>query len=119
MECHMNKRDITTLSFHTTPPCPHIAISGAHPRLSSSGGNILNSTKPGGSWLRVKEMKPRYGIGRTRTYELINGNLIRSVSDTKKGNIRGIRLIHGESVEAYLGSLANGTDQKISPVVEG
>lgn len=71
-----------------------------------SGPPLAVSRKP--SWLRINDAVRLYGIGRSSLYELLAQNLIKSASITKRGNIRGIRLVSADSLENYLESIATG-----------
>ena len=47
-----------------------------------------------------------FGIGRTKLFELIADQKIKSVSLRKRGQVRGPRLISYDSLNSYLNSLA-------------
>ena len=56
-------------------------------------------------WLRPKHMPSFFGIGRTKTYELMLEGKIKSISLRKRGQKHGTRLISYDSVVTYLNSL--------------
>lgn len=58
-------------------------------------------------WLRIPEAIRRFGISRTKLYELISSGDIRSVSLRKRGQIRGTRLICYDSMCSFLDQLAD------------
>ncbi|MCB1098503.1 MAG: helix-turn-helix domain-containing protein [Verrucomicrobiae bacterium] len=58
-------------------------------------------------WLRIPEAIKRFGMSRTKLYELISEGDIRSVSLRKRGQIRGTRLISYDSMCDYLNELAD------------
>jgi hypothetical protein len=51
---------------------------------------------------RLDELQRRFGIRRSKAYELINGGQIKSVCVKKKGARSGIRLIDFDSVREFL-----------------
>lgn len=53
-------------------------------------------------WLRVEEAVRTRGLSRSLLYELIRDGKIKSSALRKPGNIRGIRLISAESLDAYI-----------------
>lgn len=61
-------------------------------------------------WLRPKDMARLFGIGRTKTYELIANRKIKSVSLRMPSQRHGTRLISYDSVVEYLESLVEGGD---------
>jgi hypothetical protein len=72
----------------------------------SAGAARQGELKP--EWIRPKDVPKFFGIGRTRIYELIAENKIKSVSMRKRGQRHGTRLISYDSVAAYLESLVEG-----------
>lgn len=71
-------------------------------------------------WLRPKDIPKFFGIGRSKTYELISDGKVKSVSLRKRGQKHGTRLVSFDSLAAYLDSLASGgelLDQKV-PLTE-
>ncbi len=58
-------------------------------------------------WLRIPEAIKRFGISRTKLYELISDGDIKSVSLRKRGQVRGTRLISYDSMCDYLNNLAD------------
>ena len=56
-------------------------------------------------FIRVSQVQAIFGIGKTTTYDLISRGLIKSISITQKGCVKGIRLISYDSIEMYLESL--------------
>ena len=61
-------------------------------------------------WLRPKEIPKFFGIGRSKTYELISSGKVKSVSLRQRGQKHGTRLVSWDSLAAYLESLAEGGD---------
>lgn len=57
-------------------------------------------------WERIPDITRRFGLKRSKLYELIQFRLIKSVSLCRRGNIRGIRLVSTDSVRTYLESLS-------------
>ena len=57
-------------------------------------------------WERIPDITRRFGIKRSKLYELLQLRLIASVSLCRRGNIRGIRLVSTDSVRSYLAALA-------------
>ena len=53
-------------------------------------------------WLRVEEAARTRGISRSILYEFIRDGKVKSSLLRKKGNVRGIRLISAESLDAYI-----------------
>ena len=53
-------------------------------------------------WLRVEEAARTRGISRSLLYELLRDGKIKSSLLRKKGNVRGIRLISAESLDAHI-----------------
>lgn len=66
-------------------------------------GELENSAE----WERVPGIIRRFQLKRTKIYELINLQLIKSANVHRRGNIRGIRLVSVASVRSYLEGLAN------------
>ncbi|MEZ5327832.1 MAG: hypothetical protein R3F19_22530 [Verrucomicrobiales bacterium] len=58
-------------------------------------------------WLRIPEAIKRFGMSRTKLYELISEGDVRSVSLRKRGQLRGTRLISYDSMCDYLNTLAD------------
>lgn len=63
---------------------------------------------PRPEWLRPKEVPMHFGIGRSKTYELIATGKVKSVSLRKRGQKHGTRLVSYDSLSAYLESIAEG-----------
>ena len=63
---------------------------------------------PRPEWLRPKQVPTYFGIGRSKLYELIAENKIKSVSMRTRGAKHGTRLVSYDSLAAYLDSLASG-----------
>jgi len=63
---------------------------------------------PRPEWLRPREVPTYFGIGRSKLYELIAENKIKSVSMRSRGQKHGTRLVSYDSLVAYLDSLASG-----------
>ena len=53
-------------------------------------------------WMRVKTAVRTRGLSRSMLYELMNSGAIVSRSLRKRGNTRGTRLIHAESLDQYI-----------------
>lgn len=56
-------------------------------------------------WIRPKQATAIFGMGRTKLYELIAQNKIRTVSMRSRGAKHGTRLISYDSLAEYLESL--------------
>lgn len=68
-------------------------------------------------WLRLPapgKSEPHTGLKRSLLYDLIKARAVKSVAIRKPGCIRGVRLIHGPSLIAYLDRLAN--EQACEPI---
>ena len=61
-------------------------------------------------WLRPKDVPKYFGVGRSKTYELIASGKVKSVSLRKRGQKHGTRLVSYDSLAAYLETLAEGGD---------
>jgi hypothetical protein len=57
-------------------------------------------------WLRIPDATRFSGLGRSSLYELIKEGRVKSVCLRKRNNIRGIRLINADSLNAFLESFA-------------
>jgi hypothetical protein len=55
-------------------------------------------------WLRLPAACAYSGMSRAKLYELISEGQIKSICVRKKGNIRGLRLLSAESLDAFLES---------------
>lgn len=67
---------------------------------------IIDTTVGDGpEWIRPGDLPIRFGIGRTKGYELMAQGKIESVSIRKPGAKHGTRLIKVASIRAYLNSL--------------
>jgi hypothetical protein len=64
-------------------------------------------------WMRVRQVVANYGIGRSTVFSLLKEGKIKSVNLTKRGNIRGIRLISRISLDQYLESLATTSHEEV------
>ena len=62
-------------------------------------------------WVRPKEVSNYFGIGRTKTYELIASGKVKTVSLRKRGQKHATRLVSYDSLAAYLENLAEGGEQ--------
>lgn len=62
-------------------------------------------------WLRPKDIPKYFGVGRSKTYELIASGKVKSVSLRKRGQKHGTRLVSYDSLAAYLETLAEGGEQ--------
>lgn len=69
-------------------------------------------------WLRVPAAMRRTGLGRNSIYDAINSGLVKSVLVRKKGNIKGVRLVSSESLDAYIESFGQ-IEQSQTEVAEG
>ena len=63
-----------------------------------------NNLRP--EWLRVPSAVRIFGISRTKLYELIGQQKIKSVSLRERGQTRGTRLLSYDSLSEYLDPLA-------------
>jgi hypothetical protein len=59
-------------------------------------------------WLRVSEAVAYSRLSKPKLYDLINRELIKSVSLRERGQIKGTRLISFDSLRAFLESRATG-----------
>jgi len=60
-------------------------------------------------WIRVSEACAYAGgISKPLLYNWMNDGLIRNVSLRKRGQIKGLRLVHFASLKAFLESMATG-----------
>ena len=66
--------------------------------------DVPNDIRP--EWLRVPNAVRIFGISRTKLYELISQQKVKSVSLKERGQLRGIRLLSYDSLNAYLTNLA-------------
>jgi Helix-turn-helix domain len=55
-------------------------------------------------WLRLPAACAYSGMSRAKLYELMAEGRIKGISVRKKGNLRGLRLISAESLDAFLES---------------
>ena len=53
-------------------------------------------------WIRPGDVRPIYGISRSRIYELIRKGTVESKDVRLAGSSRGIRLIRCESIRRYI-----------------
>ena len=72
-----------------------------NPASQTSATNPKHTTEPL-RWLRVEEAARTRGISRSLLYEFLRDGKIKSSLLRKKGNVRGIRLISAESLDAYI-----------------
>ena len=61
---------------------------------------------PRPEWLRIPSAVKIFGISRTKLYELIGQQKIKSVSLRERGQVRGTRLLSYDSMMDYLDQLA-------------
>lgn len=83
-------------------------ISMANQTIQELNGNATTKANEQDSkkgWAKVSEVVPKY-FGKTKLYELIKSNKIKSCSLRERGMIRGTRLICLDSLEAYFNDLA-------------
>lgn len=66
-----------------------------------------NQTANKPEWLRIPQATQTFGIGRTKLYELIAKNRVKSVSIRERGQVKGTRLISFDSLNDYLESLVD------------
>lgn len=66
-----------------------------------------NQTANKPEWLRISQATQTFGIGRTKLYELIAKNRVKSVSIRERGQVKGTRLISFDSLNDYLESLVD------------
>ncbi len=59
-------------------------------------------------WLRVKEACDYSRLSKPKLYDLLNRQLIKSVSLRERGQIKGTRLVSFESLRQFLESRASG-----------
>jgi hypothetical protein len=57
-------------------------------------------------WLRLPAACAYSGMSRAKLYQLMAEGQIKGISVRKKGNLRGLRLISAESIDAFLQSFA-------------
>ena len=60
-------------------------------------------------WIRPAQVEEQFGIKRSKLYELIAQNRVKSVSLREEGQTRGTRLICFQSVVNYIESFLNDT----------
>jgi len=53
-------------------------------------------------YIRVEEVKARFGFSRSFAYDLMSAGLIKSKVLRRPGNIRGARLLSVESIRSYI-----------------
>jgi hypothetical protein len=63
---------------------------------------------------RFADLATRFGISRSKAYELIDEGLIRSICVKRKGALTGVRLINLASVREYLKSLDGAVDPQLT-----
>jgi hypothetical protein len=68
-------------------------------------------SEPRPEWLRPKDIPKIFGLGRSKSYELIASGKVKSVSLRKRGQKHGTRLVSYDSLAAYLENLAEGGEQ--------
>lgn len=73
------------------------------PELSPS-----NTTTPAPEWLRVSEACKYSRLSKPKLYDLMNRQLIKSVSLRERGQIKGTRLVSFDSLRQFLESRASG-----------
>jgi Helix-turn-helix domain len=57
-------------------------------------------------WLRIPAACAYSGMSRAKLYQLMAEGQIKSICVRKKGNVRGLRLLSAESIDAFLESCA-------------
>lgn len=85
------------------------ALSGSYNHYGSSrnsGHDPANDVLP--LWLRIPQAIRLSGVSRSKLYELIRENRIRSASLRDPGQTKATRLISRESLLAYIDSHATG-----------
>lgn len=73
--------------------------------------NIQPSNQPAPvlpEWLRVKEACDYSRLSKPKLYDLLNRQLIKSVSLRERGQIKGTRLVSFDSLRKFLESRASG-----------
>ena len=55
-------------------------------------------------WMRVPDAVRYSGMSRAKLYQLMAEGKIKTASVRQKGNLRGLRLFSGESIDAFLES---------------
>ena len=80
----------------------------AYATPNTAGATPQGELKP--EWIRPKDVPKIFGIGRTRIYELIAENKVKSLSMRKRGQRHGTRLISYASLSAYLESLVTKSE---------
>ncbi len=73
-----------------------------------------NTTTEPARYLRVEQCTNTYGLSRAWLYPLLSNNTVKSVCLRKKGNIRGLRLVLRESLEAFIESQAGAFTEEAS-----
>ncbi len=76
------------------------------PQHPQSPSTVTGSLPP--AWLRIPQAIQCSGISRSKLYELIRENRIRSASLRDPGQTKATRLISRESLLAYIESHATG-----------
>lgn len=64
--------------------------------------DLINTTER--IWIRPSEVERQFGIKRSKLYELIAKNRVKSVSLREEGQTRGTRLVCFQSVSDYIES---------------
>jgi hypothetical protein len=89
-------------------------VASSWPMVSK---NTINNNPGGGDgrhrpeWIRPAEVRHYFGVGRSRTYEILATGAVKTVSLRQRGQKHGTRLISYDSFAAYLESFAEGGAQ--------
>jgi hypothetical protein len=87
-------------------------MENEHPSMQVpplEAGTINRNNQPhDAEWARVPDVIKRFGIKRTRLYELLAEGQVKSVSLRRRGCVKGIRIVSCDSVRSLLETLASG-----------
>lgn len=65
---------------------------------------LIAGTETTPEWLRIPAAVARFGISRTKLYQLAKAGKVRSVALTEEGQHKATRLFHADSLRRYIES---------------
>lgn len=65
---------------------------------------MVQATTAEAEWIRIADVTPRFGIRRSKCFELLSSGAIKSRVIRNPGNVRGVRLISVESIRHFIES---------------